>query len=80
MIVVLIVIFSIIVGVVGVGDIKKFGKLGGKIIFYFEIIIMVVIVVGLLVVNLFYFGIGVDCSGFEKLDISSYILMVEVIE
>ena len=38
MIVMPIVISSIIVGVSGVGDIKKLGRLGGKTLIYFEIV------------------------------------------
>lgn len=38
MIVVPIVVASIVVGVAGVGDVKKLGRLGGKTIIYFEII------------------------------------------
>src|SRR3954468_1569393 len=38
MIVIPIVISSLVVGVAGVGDMKKLGKLGGKTLLYFEII------------------------------------------
>jgi proton glutamate symport protein len=80
MIVVPIVISSIIVGVAGVGDIKKLGKLGGKTILYFEIITTVAIVVGLLAANLLHPGTGVDRSGLEKSDISSYTSTAEATE
>ncbi|NGY85835.1 cation:dicarboxylase symporter family transporter [Bacillus megaterium] len=80
MIVVPIVISSIIVGVAGVGDIKKLGKLGGKTILYFEIITTVAIVVGLLATNLLHPGTGVDRSGLEKSDISSYTSTAEATE
>ena len=46
MIVVPIVVASIVVGVAGVGDVKKLGRLGGKTIIYFEIITTIAIVVG----------------------------------
>jgi proton glutamate symport protein len=75
-----IVISSIIVGVAGVGDIKKLGKLGGKTILYFEIITTVAIVVGLLAANLLHPGTGVDRSGLEKSDISSYTSTAEATE
>jgi proton glutamate symport protein len=52
MIVIPIVISSLIVGVAGVGDIKKLGKLGGKTILYFEIITTIAIIVGLLFASL----------------------------
>lgn len=56
MIVIPIVVSSLIVGVAGVGDIKKLGKLGGKTILYFEIITTIAIAVGLLAANIFQPG------------------------
>lgn len=77
MIVVPIVISSIIVGVAGVGDVKKLGKLGGKTILYFEIITTVAIVVGILSANLFQPGAGIDRGSLEKSDISSFTTTAE---
>ncbi|KAB2487426.1 cation:dicarboxylate symporter family transporter [Priestia endophytica] len=77
MIVIPIVISSIIVGVAGVGDIKKLGKLGGKTILYFEVVTTIAIVVGLLAANLFHPGTGVDKDNLEKSDISSYVSTTE---
>ncbi|RBN39457.1 glutamate:protein symporter, partial [Priestia megaterium] len=56
------------------------GKLGGKTILYFEIITTVAIVVGLLAANLLHPGTGVDRSGLEKSDISSYTSTAEATE
>jgi proton glutamate symport protein len=72
MIVIPIVISSIIVGVAGVGDIKKLGKLGGKTILYFEIITTLALLVGLLAANVFQPGKGVDMQSIEQTDISQY--------
>jgi proton glutamate symport protein len=77
MIVIPIVVASLIVGVAGVGDIKKLGKLGGKTILYFEIITTVAILVGLLAANIFQPGSGVDMSSLEKTDIGSYVETTE---
>lgn len=77
MIVVPIVVSSIVVGVAGVGDIKKLGKLGGKTILYFEIVTTIAIIVGLLAANLFHPGTGVDKASLEKSDISSYVSTTE---
>lgn len=60
MIVVPIVVASIVVGVAGVGDVKKLGRLGGKTILYFEIITTIAIIVGLLIANIFQPGKGVN--------------------
>ncbi|MCI2254434.1 glutamate/aspartate:proton symporter GltP [Domibacillus sp. PGB-M46] len=73
MIVIPIVISSIIVGVAGVGDTKKLGRLGGKTILYFEIITTIAILVGLFAANIFQPGAGVDMSNLDKTDISSYV-------
>ncbi|MCP3762623.1 cation:dicarboxylase symporter family transporter [Domibacillus sp. A3M-37] len=73
MIVIPIVISSIIVGVAGVGDTKKLGKLGGKTLLYFEIITTVAILVGLAAGNIFQPGAGIDMSSLDKTDIGSYV-------
>lgn len=77
MIVIPIVVSSLIIGVAGVGDLKKLGKLGGKTILYFEIITTIAIVVGLLAANIFQPGSGVDMSSLQKTDISSYAATTE---
>lgn len=79
MIVVFIVFLLFVVGVVGVGDIKKVGKIGGKIIFYFEVVIIFVIIIGLFVVNLVYLGNGVNISEFLIISIDKYMSIVEVV-
>lgn len=73
MIVIPIVISTLIVGVAGMGDTKKLGKIGGKTILYFEIVTTVAIVVGLLAANLFHPGTGVDMSLLTKTDIHKYV-------
>ncbi|MFP3520006.1 cation:dicarboxylase symporter family transporter, partial [Pseudomonas sp. SIMBA_077] len=51
MIVIPIVISSLIVGIAGVGDAKKLGRIGLKTIIYFEIVTTIAIVVGLLLAS-----------------------------
>ncbi|CEG25343.1 glutamate/aspartate:proton symporter GltP [Bacillus sp. B-jedd] len=80
MIVVPIVISSIIVGVAGVGDIKKLGKLGGKTILYFEIITTIAIIVGLASANLFHPGSGIDMGAITKGDIGNYLSTTEEVK
>jgi len=77
MIVVPIVIATLIVGVAGVGDVKKLGKIGGKTILYFEIVTTVAIFVGLLAANVFQPGVGVDMSHLAKTDIHTYVETAE---
>ena len=71
-IVIPIVISSLIVGIAGVGDGKKLGRIGFKTLLYFEIITTVAIVVGLVLANLFQPGHGIDMSLLGTTDISQY--------
>ncbi|SFX28069.1 proton glutamate symport protein [Thermoactinomyces sp. DSM 45891] len=73
MIVIPIVIASIVVGVAGVGDTKKLGKLGGKTILYFEIITTIALVLGLLLANIFQPGAGIKMDVLQKTDIQKYV-------
>ncbi|MDF2678840.1 MAG: glutamate:protein symporter [Brevibacillus sp.] len=77
MIVIPIVIATLIVGVAGVGDVKKLGKIGGKTILYFEIVTTIAILVGLLAANIFQPGVGVDMSNLAKTDIHTYVETAE---
>ncbi|KAE9641557.1 glutamate/aspartate:proton symporter GltP [Pseudomonas sp. PB106] len=72
MIVIPIVISSLIVGIAGVGDAKKLGRIGLKTIIYFEIVTTIAIVVGLLLANLVHPGSGIDMSTLGTVDISKY--------
>ncbi|MDR3412452.1 MAG: cation:dicarboxylase symporter family transporter, partial [Formivibrio sp.] len=72
MIVIPIVISSLIVGIAGVGDAKKLGRIGLKTILYFEVVTTIAIVVGLLLANLFHPGTGIDMSTLGTVDISQY--------
>lgn len=72
MIVVPIVMATLIVGIAGIGDVKKLGSIGLKTIIYFEIITTVAIVLGVALANLFHPGYGIDMSLLSKTDISMY--------
>ncbi|MFV0549901.1 MAG: glutamate/aspartate:proton symporter GltP [Limnobaculum xujianqingii] len=72
MIVVPIVVSTLVVGIAGVGDAKKLGRIGLKTIIYFEIITTVAIVIGLMAANVFQPGHGIDMSLLNAVDISQY--------
>ncbi|MEI7024406.1 cation:dicarboxylate symporter family transporter [Paenibacillus sp. y28] len=80
MIVVPIVLSSLIVGVAGVGDMKKLGKLGGKTLLYFEVVTTIAIVVGLLMANVFQPGAGVHQEQLLKTDITKYVSTAETVQ
>ncbi len=80
MIVIPIVVSSLIIGVAGVGDIKKLGKLGGKTILYFEIITTIAIIIGLSAANIFQPGTGINMNALQKSDIQSYVTTTNEVE
>ncbi|UAL53454.1 cation:dicarboxylase symporter family transporter [Bacillus sp. CMF21] len=73
MIVVPIVVATLIVGVAGVGDVKKLGKLGGKTILYFEVITTIAIIVGLLAANIVQPGAGIQMDELGTASIDKYV-------
>lgn len=72
MIVVPIVFSTVILGVAGVGDLKRVGKLGGLSLLYFEVVTTVAIVLGVGAAYLLKPGSGVAIQGLAKTDISQY--------
>jgi proton glutamate symport protein len=72
MIVIPIVISSLIVGIAGVGDGKKLGRIGLKTLLYFEVVTTFAILVGLVLANVFHPGHGIDMTLLGTTDISQY--------
>lgn len=72
MIVVPIVFATVILGVAGVGDLKKVGRLGGISLLYFEVVTTIAIVMGLASANLFQVGSGMNLETMAKTDVSQY--------
>ena len=57
-----IIFFTIVLGVGGVGSMKKLGRIGGKALLYFEIVTTFALVIGMVVANLARPGAGMDTS------------------
>ncbi|WP_304168651.1 glutamate/aspartate:proton symporter GltP [Lonsdalea britannica] len=72
MIVVPIVITTLVVGIAGVGDAKKLGRIGFKTILYFEVVTTIAIILGITLANIFQPGHGIDMSTLTSVDISQY--------
>lgn len=72
MIVVPIVVATLVVGIAGIGDSKKLGRIGFKTILYFEIITTLAIILGITLANVFHPGHGIDMSTLAVVDISKY--------
>ncbi|HWO98223.1 MAG TPA: dicarboxylate/amino acid:cation symporter [Bacillus sp. (in: firmicutes)] len=72
MIIAPIVFLTIVIGIAGMGDLKKVGKIGGKALLYFEIVSTIALAIGILIANVFQAGKGFDASNASKGDISQY--------
>lgn len=73
MIVLPIVVSCLTVGIAGMGDIKKLGRVGAKTLIYFEVVTTIAIILGLVVANVFHPGTLVDVSSLKSTDISQYV-------
>ena len=62
MIIAPIIFCTVVVGIAGMEDMKKVGKTGGLALLYFEVVSTIALVVGLVVVNLFEPGAGMNVN------------------
>jgi len=53
---------TVVVGLAGMGDLKKVGRVGGKALLYFEIVSTIALIIGLVVANVFAPGAGVHAN------------------
>jgi aerobic C4-dicarboxylate transport protein len=69
-----IVFFTVVVGIAGIGDMRKLGRVGIKALLYFEVVTSIALLIGLLVVNLIQPGAGmnVDASKLDSTAIQAY--------
>ncbi|MDP2324625.1 MAG: dicarboxylate/amino acid:cation symporter [Gammaproteobacteria bacterium] len=63
MIIVPLVMASMIVGVTGLGDVRRLGRLGGTTVLYFAVTTGIAVTIGLVMVNLLQPGVGVNIEG-----------------
>ena len=73
-----IIFLTITLGISGMNNLKKVGKVGGKAILYFEIVTTLALIIGLIVVNIIKPGNGVSLSAIEKGDITQYTKQAQV--
>jgi aerobic C4-dicarboxylate transport protein len=64
---------TVVVGLAGMGDLKKIGRVGGKALIYFEVVTTLALIIGLVVANVFTPGAGfhadptkLDAGGLTK--------------
>jgi len=69
-----IIFLTVVIGIAGVADVKKVGRVGAKAILYFEVISTFALAIGLLVVNLWKPGAGfnVDPATLDAEAVSKY--------
>ncbi len=77
MIIAPIVFLTIVIGIAGMGDLKKVGKIGGKALIYFEIVSTIALAIGIIVANVYRPGAGFDASHASKGDVSKYTQQAE---
>jgi aerobic C4-dicarboxylate transport protein len=53
---------TVVVGLAGMGDLKKVGRVGGRALLYFEIVSTLALIIGLVVANVFMPGAGVHAN------------------
>jgi aerobic C4-dicarboxylate transport protein len=53
-----IIFFTIVLGIAGMNDIKKVGRVGGKALLYFEILSTLALIIGVIVANVIRPGDG----------------------
>lgn len=73
MIVLPIVVSCLTVGIAGMGDVRKLGRVGVKTLVYFEVITTIAIVLGLILANVFHVGDLVNIHSLKATSISQYV-------
>ncbi|MED1204462.1 dicarboxylate/amino acid:cation symporter [Heyndrickxia acidicola] len=66
-----IIFLTIVVGIAGMGDVKRVGRIGGKAILYFEIVSTFSLAIGILIATVFHPGSGMHAKPGHA-DISMY--------
>lgn len=61
---------TVVIGLAGMGDLKRIGKVGGKALIYFEVVTTLALIIGLVVANVFTPGAGFHAD-VTKLDTSA---------
>ena len=67
-----IIFLTISMGISGMGNLKKVGKVGGKALLYFEIVTTIALIIGIFVAWMIQPGSGVNTNSVQGGDISKY--------
>jgi aerobic C4-dicarboxylate transport protein len=67
------IIFStVVVGLAGMGDLRKVGRVGAKALIYFEVVTTLALIIGLVVANTFTPGTGFHATAFDEKSVARY--------
>ncbi len=74
MIIAPIIFCTIVIGIAGMEDMKKVGKTGGYALLYFEIVSTIALIIGLIVVNFWQPGVGmnIDPASLDTTELEKY--------
>lgn len=67
-----IIFLTITLGIIGMGDLKKVGKVGAKALIYFEVVTTLALLIGIVVANILRPGDGVSTGALAKGDVAVY--------
>ncbi len=67
-----IIFITISLGISGMNDLKKVGRVGGKAILYFEVVTTLALIIGIIVAYYIQPGLGVNTTNIEGGDISKF--------
>ena len=75
MIIAPIIFCTVVIGIAGMGDMKKVGRVGCKALLYFEIVSTLALIIGLIVVNNVKPGVGMnaDVSSLDTKAVAAYV-------
>src|SRR5262245_29252544 len=62
MLITMVIFCTIVTGIVGMGDMRKIGRVGGKALLYFEVVSTLALLIGLVVGNLVPTGAGFNAN------------------
>ena len=65
-----IIFLTVVIGIAGMGDVKRLGRVGAKAMIYFEVVSTLALVIGMVVVNVIKPGVGINAT-IETLDAKS---------
>lgn len=71
-----IIFFTVVVGIAGIGDMKKLGRVGIKALLYFEVVTTLALAIGLIVVKIVQPGAGINATP-ESLNAGATVQYVE---